>query len=65
METVAGVRVDVDEGGTVTLGGARFTVNEGLRLSEALVRASFRAAVSQEVAATHPPSTEKTDRPSP
>jgi hypothetical protein len=54
MEVIAGVRVDADEG-FVTLGGARFSPNEGLRLCEALARASFRAAINQEAADTNPP----------
>ena len=60
METIAGVRVDADEGGVVNLGGARLTPNQGLRLCEALARASFRAAINQEAVATDPLLAEKT-----
>jgi hypothetical protein len=57
METIAGVSVDTDEGGSVILGGARFSPHDSLRLCEALVRASFRAAINQEAAATDPEKT--------
>jgi hypothetical protein len=53
MELIAGIKVGT-ETGHVNCGGARLTPNAGLRLAEALVRASFRAAISQEVDATAP-----------